>query len=170
MSIPYTLCKNTDFSKASSNERTKEYINNMFYCPSSLNYTVQGNLYADAYSFIQIDVKPWSGANCKTQAEIDSFVNGKIFNLAIINTYFDFDDYTSPIKTFIDNTKQLSIITFSQLLFLVGKYFKYLAQHCTALFLLSLSFELILKNKKIFVEKNFIKKFSELLLFLYSNR
>eukprot|EP00347_Sterkiella_histriomuscorum_P013629 403363988 len=41
---------------------------------------------------------------CASKEEIDSFLEGQTFNVAFINTYFDFNDFVSPIKYFIDDS------------------------------------------------------------------
>ena len=78
-SIPYTLCKNTNFVNGNSNERIKEAINDQFYWPTYLNYTIKGNVYADVYSFIDVSIKRCSGSGCKSKAEIDRMIDGLFF-------------------------------------------------------------------------------------------
>ena len=40
------------------------------------------------------------------------------FNFAIINTYFDFDDYVSPVKNYIDNTVILNFLQIKLFIFI----------------------------------------------------
>lgn len=42
--------------------------------------------------------------DCANQTEIDNFFENKNFNFAFINNYFDFSDFESPIKPFIDDS------------------------------------------------------------------
>ena len=74
-----------------------------------MNYTLQGNTYADTYSFLLITVNKWSGMGWKSTNEIISTLSGKMLTLAIVNTYFDLNDYNNPVKTYIDDQLKFSI-------------------------------------------------------------
>ena len=39
----------------------------------------------------------------KTTSQINSALNDAKLGIAVVNSYFDFDDYNTPIKTFIDD-------------------------------------------------------------------
>jgi hypothetical protein len=44
------------------------------------------------------------GAGCQSDADIDDVLNNHWLEIAMIGTYFDFDDYTNPVKTYYENT------------------------------------------------------------------
>jgi hypothetical protein len=47
----------------------------------------------------------FTNVTCKSQVDIDKYFSaGKTFNAIFLNNYFDFSDYVSPIKKYLDNT------------------------------------------------------------------
>ena len=47
-------------------------------------------------------------------------------NVAVINTYFDFNDYNSPVKTFLEDYSTISLVPN------IDQYFKYSIRRNTA--------------------------------------
>lgn len=41
---------------------------------------------------------------CADSQSIDRYFNDKTFSFGFVNTYFDFNDFTDPIKYFIDDS------------------------------------------------------------------
>ena len=77
--------------------------------PKSLSKTLQGNSYADTYSFIMVSLKRWSGRGWKSTNEINNAINGKTITLALVNTYFDLEDYSNPVKSYLDDRINVAI-------------------------------------------------------------
>ena len=67
-----------------------------------------GNSFADNFTFFELLITRWSGTDSKgntwkSDAEIDKAIDSTYIQLAMINSYFDFDDYNKPIKSFLDD-------------------------------------------------------------------
>ena len=71
--------------------------------PVSLNYTLQGNEYSATYSYIEITVNRCNGLKWRTQNEINNAIADNKLELVIVNTYFDNEDFNTPVKTYLDN-------------------------------------------------------------------
>ena len=82
---------------------SKISLDSLYACPTSLNYTLQGNSYASTYSYLSIQIKRCTGSKCKSLTEINNAINGKMLNMVMVNTYFDLEDYSSPVKTYLDD-------------------------------------------------------------------
>lgn len=41
---------------------------------------------------------------CKTNEEINSFIDASTFSVGFVNKYFDFEHYTNMIKSYIDDS------------------------------------------------------------------
>ena len=50
-----------------------------------------------------------SNVTCKSDEEIDQIVNSHYLNIVTISAYFDFDDYVTPIKTFMNDFDVFSL-------------------------------------------------------------
>ena len=44
-----------------------------------------------------------SGIICQSPPNIDNKMKNILLNVILVNTYFDFDDYDSPVKTYMDD-------------------------------------------------------------------
>ena len=67
-----------------------------------------GNKFSDTMSYFELQFNRWSwtdpkGNPCKPSQVIDAAIDSSSIGIAMVNTYFDFDDYSSPIKTYIDD-------------------------------------------------------------------
>ena len=67
-----------------------------------------GNSFADNFTFFELSITRWSGTDSKgnpwkNDTEIDKAIDSTYIQLAMINSYFDFDDYNKPIKSFLDD-------------------------------------------------------------------
>ena len=85
-----------------------------FTCPMHRNLSVQGNSYNTNYNFFEIVVKRCSnssgtGVVWADTADIDSESRNLTLNLALVNSYFDYDDYKNPIHTYLDDRYQYEI-------------------------------------------------------------
>ena len=41
---------------------------------------------------------------CKTNEEINAFIDASTFSVGFVNNYFDFEDYSNMIKSYIDDS------------------------------------------------------------------
>ena len=59
-------------------------------------------------NYFELVFTRWSGTDskgntCKTTSQINNALNDAALAIAVVNSYFDFDDYNSPIKTYLDD-------------------------------------------------------------------
>ena len=73
------------------------------YCLKNKDWRLQGDFYSKVFSFMEIQLDKCRGSNCANKTEINNFFNNAFLNFAMINTYFDFQDYENPIKHYIDD-------------------------------------------------------------------
>ena len=67
-----------------------------------------GNNFSDNFTYFEISFSRWVGSDskgnaCKSNSDIDEALNNAALSMAVINTYYDFDDYNSPVKTYFDD-------------------------------------------------------------------
>ena len=67
-----------------------------------------GNSFADNFTFFELSIARWletdsKGNPWKSATEIDAAIDSTSIQLAMINNYFDFDDFNQPIKSFFDD-------------------------------------------------------------------
>ena len=60
-------------------------------------------------SYFDFRITRWSGTDtygnaCKSDADIDKALDSTTFQIAMLNNYFDFEDYNKPIKSYLDDT------------------------------------------------------------------
>ena len=48
---------------------------------------------------IQVELRKWQGANCKSDAEIESIINTHFIDIELTSAYFDFTDFDNPVHT-----------------------------------------------------------------------
>ena len=73
---------------------------------ASLDFKVQGNTYSDAeFKYFQVAILKCdsSVSTWQSDADIDAEITNVSIDMAVVNTYFDFDDYENPIKTYLDD-------------------------------------------------------------------
>ncbi|CAI2372806.1 unnamed protein product [Moneuplotes crassus] len=105
VTVGLTECGN-NFKYANQTE-VKDLGINEYYCPNSREFKLQGNVLSDAYQYFEINFNrcdnATSSVTCLTTAQIDQKVQELEVGIYVVNSYFDFDDYNSPIKTYIDD-------------------------------------------------------------------
>ena len=67
-----------------------------------------GNNYSDNFTYFEISFSRWVGQDskgnvCKSSTDIDNALNKASLAMAVVNTYYDFDDYNTPVKTYFDD-------------------------------------------------------------------
>ena len=51
-----------------------------------------------------------TGGGCETDADINTQIGKLSIQIPFVNTYFDFDDYNDPVKTYIDDRLQFATL------------------------------------------------------------
>ena len=71
---------------------------------------MSGNLNSLNYEVIQASILKWTGANCKSDEEINKVVLNNFIGLQILSTYFDFSDIDSPAKSYLQDSNYIGMI------------------------------------------------------------
>ena len=79
-----------------------------FIWPKSNNLTVLENLFSDNFTYFEINFKRWVGTDSKGNAwksdkAINTALNKANLTIALVNTYYDFEDFSNPVKTYFDD-------------------------------------------------------------------
>ena len=83
-----------------------------YLCPKNSDFFVRANYNSENYEFIQITLSKWSGSDCKSDTEINDVLNTHYIDFAIVSTYFDFNDYSNPIKYYLQDINYINLINF----------------------------------------------------------
>ena len=86
-----------------------------YICPISDDYYLQGDYNSKIFRDIEVFVSPCNENNTqgvvwKPKEEIDYIIETGFINIAIMRTYFDYDDYENPVKTFFGETENYFMI------------------------------------------------------------
>ena len=81
-----------------------------YLCPIHNDYFLQGDFNSEVFRDVEILIfkcvnSTQNNNHCKTQQQISDAVNNGYLDIALINSYFDFDDYENPIKTYLGSTE-----------------------------------------------------------------
>ena len=111
-SVNYDTCGQTLFNFDQANDISKVGIT-QYLCPLNSNFELKGNSYADDFRYFTVNVtKCVNGTDpavtCKTSEQIDEALRDQRFYIALVNTYFDFDEYDKPIQSFLGNVGNLN--------------------------------------------------------------
>lgn len=83
-----------------------------FLCPKNTDYYLQANYHSDNYSGIEIFVRKCASGSCQSDATIQGVLDTHQVELALLNSYYDFEDYEEPIKTYLEDTNIFSLNSF----------------------------------------------------------
>ena len=83
-----------------------------YLCPKNSDFFVRANYNSENYELVQVNLYKWSGSNCKSDAEINDVINSHYIDIGIISTYFDFNDYTNPVKYYLQDDNYIYLIYF----------------------------------------------------------
>ena len=93
-----------------------DYNDSHIFCPVNDDYIISGNFASEAYEYLQINLLECNPNDenltitCKSPEEIRAYVTNGRFNMVLVNSYIDFDDYDTPIKTFLDDRYTYKIV------------------------------------------------------------
>jgi len=71
-----------------------------FFCPVNYGYSLTSNQYSDYHENIEIRLERCS-TGCVSSVLINSFIQDGSFELVTVNSYFDFKDYSDPVKQYL---------------------------------------------------------------------
>ena len=78
--------------------------NSAIICPKNDDYTLSGAFSSQVFKFFAVSVTKWSilnnDTNCASDAEIDAKLLGGRIGIVIVNSYMDFEDYDTVIKSY----------------------------------------------------------------------
>ena len=107
--MPFSSCNDTylEYVEQELNDRISL---NKYICPSNTDYYIQGDLNSQIFRDIEIFVTPWNennneGVICQPSEVLEDAINNGYINVAVIRSYFDFDDYENPVKTFLSESE-----------------------------------------------------------------
>ena len=81
-----------------------------YICTKNTDFFVCGNLNSLNYEVIQASILKWTGTNCKSDEEINKVVLNNFIGLQILSTYFDFSDFTSPAKLYLQDANYIGML------------------------------------------------------------
>lgn len=81
------------------------------------NYNITGNYIAPVFEYLELKFYKCSnstenGNSCLPQDEIDSILADSQLGLRVVNRYVDFNDYSNPVKEFIDDQFYWEMVPF----------------------------------------------------------
>lgn len=90
-----------------------------FIWPKNTDYFISSTLNSDSFNTIDLKILRWSGDDCATDEEIDAVINNNWIELAIISSYFDFNNIENPIQTYLEDTNSYPLFVNKSSLLLV---------------------------------------------------
>ena len=82
----------------------------MFICPKNTDFYISGNFNSLNYEAIQVSLSKWTGSNWKNDAEIDKVLSSIYIDFQVLSTYFDFNDFVNPVKSYLQDSNDIPII------------------------------------------------------------
>ena len=105
--IPYDYCNDTFFEFIDP-EVYKRFELETHLCASSKDFYLVGDLNSKVHRDIEILITPCSNGTgdviWKSREEINEVIVGGFVNTAMTRSYFDFDDFENPVKTFLSDS------------------------------------------------------------------
>ena len=98
-SIPYEYCGDNLPEVQKNIKSLTDYAK--YICPKNRDFYIRSNYNSDSYEIIQIDINKWSGDFWKSDNEIFEALSLHYIDLGLVSNYFDFNDYTSPIHSYL---------------------------------------------------------------------
>ena len=74
------------------------------YWPANKRYKIAGNYLSNNFRYISIILRRWVyEAKWKTPTEIDEKIRQMVVTIVYLNSYMDFNDFETPVKTTLDD-------------------------------------------------------------------
>ena len=74
----------------------------LFLWPKNTDYFLRSNLNSDKFNAIEIYIQKCN-TGCQPDAVIKNILDTHFAELALINSYFDFEDYENPVRTYLED-------------------------------------------------------------------
>ena len=104
---PISLVRWGDTFKYRNQTEAKNLGIDTYFCPESRELSVLGNAFSDTYRYFEININRWnsstSSVTCESDPNIDAVIKKMEVGIYLVNSYFDSDDYNSPVNTYIDD-------------------------------------------------------------------
>ena len=76
--------------------------------PKSNDFYVMGNYLSSNLTYLEVNFSRWlisdsNGNPCQTDADITNAVNNAGVAILLLNTFYNFDNFTQPITTYFDD-------------------------------------------------------------------
>lgn len=82
----------------------------LYLCPKTTDYYISGNFNSDKYSLVEIEINKCKESGCQSTADIEQVLKTHYLDIQLINSYFDFNDFSSPIKPFLQDMNYVSLV------------------------------------------------------------
>ena len=113
VSVPYDYCgQNYPYVDQEAYERIalEKYV-----WPTSKDCYISSDFYGDSHVAFEFEVRIWANSSennnhWKPEDEIIQKMKDLYIQAAIISTYFDYDDYDTPVKTYLDDLDYSSLL------------------------------------------------------------
>ena len=79
--------------------------------PKNTDFFIRANFNSDNFEVVQITVAKCAGSNWKSASEIEAVMNTHNIDLALISSYFDFDDYDNPIHYYLQDMNVFTLVS-----------------------------------------------------------
>ena len=118
INLNHTSCTKDDFANIDQAIFNRIHMSN-YICIDS-DYYLLSDLQGDISSVLSIYINVCqndtnSNVTCKSTEEIKNVLNHNFLNIAYTSAFFDFDDYDTPVKTYLNDFDQMSLnLTFYQ--------------------------------------------------------
>ena len=101
------------FNYEFSRSNIAQEVSTTFLCPDSYDFQIQGDNFASIFKYVQLQLNKWengTGIQWESQTNIDNAVNQINIQILVVNSYFDFEDFNNPLKTYIEDKLQFFAI------------------------------------------------------------
>ena len=87
-----------------------------FLCPQEIKYVLQGNSIASSFRFFDLNITKCTNGTIEdvtwqSEEDIEEALMGAELNIALVNSYFDFEDYNKPIQTYLDDRFKYNLVS-----------------------------------------------------------
>ena len=82
--------------------------------PKNTDFFIRSNFNSDNYEIIEVNLMTCSGDNWKSDNEILELLQTHTLSIALLSSFFDFDDYDNPVHHYLQDTNIYSLIPYLQ--------------------------------------------------------
>ena len=74
-----------------------------YLCPKNTDYYISSNYNSEEFALIEVLLSKCSSGICQPDSVMNTILNSHYVEFAIVNTYFDYNDYENPVKTYLED-------------------------------------------------------------------